>query len=184
MRTSAEAPEGPSVTPPGPAAALSVEAEPADPGSIARLEVALSALVRWSESKHTRSEVAQRSGCDLQAGPMRLLEHFDVAGPMRVSDIADCLKIDISTVSLQLRELLRVQLVNRVADGRDRRVAMIVITVEGRATVARVRAARRELLAQVFARVRPDELEQATGVLIRVQEHMLADMIAELRSTS
>jgi DNA-binding MarR family transcriptional regulator len=172
----AQVPEGPSVSPGA--------GESADRASLARLEVALSALVRWSESKHIRSEVARRSDCDLQPGLMRLLEHFDVAGPMRVSDIADCLHIDISTVSLQLRELVRDGLVKRMPDGRDRRVALIVITVEGQAAVARVRVARQELLADVFGRVRPDELEQAAGVLIQVQEHMLADMIAQLRSSS
>jgi DNA-binding MarR family transcriptional regulator len=155
-----------------------------DEASLARLEVALSALVRWSESKHIRSEVARRSGYDIQPGLMRLLEHFDIAGPMRVSSIAECLQIDVSTVSLQLRQLAKDGLVSRVADDRDRRVALIVITVDGRAAVAAVRAVRRELLAEIFTRIRPVEIEQAAAVLIQVQEHMLADMLTKVRPAS
>jgi DNA-binding MarR family transcriptional regulator len=152
-----------------------------DAAALARLEVALSALVRWSESRHIRLEVARRSGCEVQPGLMRLLEHFDLAGPMRVSDIAQCLRVDVSTVSLQLRQLATAGLVDRVADERDRRVATIVITADGRAAVARVRAARRDLLSEVFAPVGTDELGLAADVLLRVQEHMLADTITKIR---
>jgi DNA-binding MarR family transcriptional regulator len=145
---------------------------------LARLEIALSALVRWSESKYTRAEVARRSGSDIPPSAMRLLEHFDVAGAMRVSDIAECLRIDISTVSLQLRQLKADKLVSRHRDPADGRSGVIAITPHGRRVLERVRAARRDLLAQTFTQVTPDELGQAADVLIQIQDHMLAEMIA------
>jgi DNA-binding MarR family transcriptional regulator len=148
----------------------------ADETPLGRLEVAVSALVRWSESKHVRDEVARRSGCDLPASEFRLLEHFDVAEPMRISDIADCLHVDVSTVSLQLRRLRAESLVRRIPDEHDRRVTLIAITPEGRATVARVRAARRDLLQDVLSDAHPTDLDQAAGVLLRVREHMLEGM--------
>ncbi|MEW1861901.1 MarR family transcriptional regulator [Streptomyces sp. NPDC088194] len=144
---------------------------------LARLEVALSALMRWSESKYIRAEVARRSGCDIPASALRLLEHFDVAGAMRVSDIAECLRIDISTVSLQLRQLKADALVSRLRDPSDGRSGVIAITERGREALARVRAARCELLATVFTEAVPDELGQAADTLIQVQDHMLAGMV-------
>ncbi|WP_256789533.1 MarR family winged helix-turn-helix transcriptional regulator [Frankia sp. AvcI1] len=144
---------------------------------LARLEVALSALVRWSESRHIRLQVTRRSGCELSASELRLLEHFDAAGPMRVSDIASCLHIDISTVSLQLRALRRDHLVERLADAQDRRVAVIIITAKGREVVRRVRLARRDLLGEVFAQTGTVDLDQAARVLLQVQTHMRQGVI-------
>ncbi|WP_052397592.1 MarR family winged helix-turn-helix transcriptional regulator [Streptomyces sp. NRRL F-5123] len=146
------------------------------PAELARLEAALSAVVRWSESKYTRAEVARLSGCDVPPSALRLLEHFDVAGAMRVSDIADCLRIDISTVSLQLRRLKADGLVSRLPDPADARSGVIAITSQGRDALARVRAARCELLAGAFAPAAPEELGRAADTLLRVQEHMLAAM--------
>jgi DNA-binding MarR family transcriptional regulator len=150
--------------------------------SLARLEIALSALIRWSESKHTRLEVARRSGCSALPSELRLLEHFDLVGPMRVSDIAECLRIDISTVSLQLRQLRRDRLVDQIKDPRDRRISLITITDDGRDAVRRTRLARCELLEEIFGSAGPAELEQAAVLLLRVQEHMMRGMAELVRS--
>ncbi|MFC4120053.1 MarR family winged helix-turn-helix transcriptional regulator [Nonomuraea zeae] len=149
-----------------------------DQAALARLEVGVSAAVRWSESRHVKAEVARRSGCDLPGSELRLLEHFDVAEPMRVSDIAECLHIDMSTVSLQLRRLRADHLVERIPDPDDRRVTMVAITDAGRATVARVRSARRALLQEILSGAGPAELDRAADILLRVQAHMLAGMPA------
>ncbi|MGW5353329.1 MarR family winged helix-turn-helix transcriptional regulator [Streptomyces sp. NPDC004031] len=159
-------------TSPAPASGAAPRTPP--PAELARLDVALSAVVRWSESKYVRAEVARRSGCDVPPSALRLLEHFDVAGAMRVSDIADCLRIDISTVSLQLRPLRADGLVSRLPDPADARSGVIAITAHGRDVLARVRAARCELLAGAFTGAAADELGRAADTLLRVQEHMLA----------
>ncbi|WP_344668324.1 MarR family winged helix-turn-helix transcriptional regulator [Catenulispora yoronensis] len=168
----------PASTPATPGATPGATPKPVPDGpELARLEVALSALVRWSESKYTRAEVVRRSGADIPASALRLLEHFDVAGAMRVSDIAECLRIDISTVSLQLRQLKADSLVSRHRDPSDGRSGVIAITPHGREVLERVRAARRELLAEAFTQVTPDELGQAADILMQVQDRMLAGMV-------
>ncbi|AUY52712.1 MarR family transcriptional regulator [Streptomyces sp. CB01881] len=150
--------------------------KPSAAPELARLEVALSAAVRWSESRHVRAEVARLSDSDLSPSALRLLEHFDVAGAMRVSDLADCLHVDVSTVSLQLRPLKAGNLVGRRTDPADGRSGLIAITPDGRRVLERVRAARCELLAEAFAQALPGELGRAADVLVRVQDHMLAAM--------
>jgi DNA-binding MarR family transcriptional regulator len=142
---------------------------------MANLEVAVSALVRWSESKHIRSAVARMSGCDIAPSLMRLLEHFDLSGPMRVGEVALCLGIDVSTASLQLRPLKQDELVTRTPDPLDGRISTISITPKGRNVVSRVRAARQELLAEAFAQTSTEEIDRAAAILLQVQAFMLAD---------
>jgi DNA-binding MarR family transcriptional regulator len=143
---------------------------------LAELEIALAALVRWSESSHVRSEVARRSRSSLPQSSLRLLEHFDVAGAMRVKDIAECLGIDISTASLQLRALKREQLVTREQDPADGRSGIVAISEKGRRVLEQVRAVRRDLLREVFGEVPEDQLEQAAQVLLLIQRQMLDGM--------
>ncbi|RKE17839.1 DNA-binding MarR family transcriptional regulator [Streptomyces sp. TLI_171] len=133
----------------------------------------MSALVRWSESRHVRAEVARVVGRDLPASALRLLEHFEAAGAMRVSAVAECLHIDVSTASLQLRGLRSDGLVSRTADPADGRSGVVAITAEGRSVLARVRAVRCELLAQALGSASPGEWGRAAEVLLRVQQHML-----------
>ncbi|BAJ26968.1 MULTISPECIES: MarR family transcriptional regulator [Kitasatospora] len=159
-------------TPPPPSAAAP---------ELARLEAALSALVRWSESRHVRAEVARQAGCDMPASALRLLEHFAAAGPQRVSDIAECLRVDVSTVSLQLRRLRADALVVRRTDPADGRSAVIAITEEGRRALERIRSARRGLLAEAFGATPPEQLGRAADVLGLLQEHMLRDPAREAR---
>jgi DNA-binding MarR family transcriptional regulator len=169
----------PAATPRGAAAD-----SPPDQSPLGPLEVGLSAFARWNESKYIRAEVARRTGCNLPPSELRLLEHFDLSEPMRISDIAECLRVDVSTMSLQLRQLRREHLVEAIQDERDRRVTLIAITAAGRATVARVRAARRALLDEIFAEVPAADLGNAAEVLLLVQEHMLAGMRQTLGLTA
>ncbi len=155
-----------------PAAPLATDVD----APIAALESSAAGLVRWSESRHTRAEVDRRSGSSLPPALLRLLEHFDVAGPMRIKDIAECTAVDISTASLQLRDLKREQLVVRTPDPKDARSGVITITLKGRQLLERIRTARQELLAEIFADAPGDQLLQAVGVLELVQKHMLAAM--------
>lgn len=142
--------------------------------SLAGLEIAISALVRWSESKYIRAAVARRSGCDIAPSMIRMLEHFDLSGPMRVSEVAHCLGINISTASLQLRPLKQKQLVDRSSEPLDGRISTISITPKGRDVLARVRTARQELLAEAFGDTPAAEIERAAATLLRVQDVMLA----------
>jgi hypothetical protein len=82
-----------------PATAPGTASLTAEGAAIAELESAVAGVVRWSESRHVRAEVDRRSGSSLAPALLRLLEHFDVAGPMRIKDIAECMAVDISTAS-------------------------------------------------------------------------------------
>ncbi|MEV4421330.1 MarR family winged helix-turn-helix transcriptional regulator [Patulibacter sp. NPDC049589] len=140
---------------------------------VGRLEVGVSALVRWMGGRPIQDRVGASAGVDLPAASVGLLEHLEVAGPMRVSDIAACHQVDTSTATVRIQGLQRDGLVVRTPDPADRRVSMIAISVRGRDAVARLRAARRALLADLFAEVDAAEIEQVAALLRRVEQRMI-----------
>jgi len=139
-----------------------------------RLELAVSALVRWIESRPIRARIAQRAGVELGSSAVGLLEHLQTAGPMRVSDIAECHAVDTSTATVRVQSLQRDGLVDRTADPDDGRVSMIAISPGGRAAVERLRAARRELLREVFGDAEVEDLEHAAALIGRIEQRILA----------
>jgi DNA-binding MarR family transcriptional regulator len=144
--------------------------------AIGRLEIGVSALIRWMESRQMRARVARESGVDLTTASIGLLEHLDVAGAMRVSDIAECHCVDASTMTVRIQALQRDRLVKRRPDPTDGRASLVVISDEGRAAVGRLREARRGLLAEIFGELDPAEVERAARLLCRVEQHMIGTM--------
>ena len=93
---------------------------------------------------------------------------------MRISDVAECLQVDVSTVSLQLRRLRRDQLVETSADERDRRTTVIALSARGIELLAQVREARRVLLAEALGDLPPSALEPVSDALLLLQDTMVA----------
>ncbi|EAQ00812.1 putative marR-family transcriptional regulator [Janibacter sp. HTCC2649] len=69
--------------------------------------------------------------------------------PRRVSEIAERVHLDISTVSRQVTTLVGQGLVAKVADPSDGRAQMLTLTDEGRQMLIEVRARRNAWLAEV-----------------------------------
>ncbi|MHB8593804.1 MAG: MarR family winged helix-turn-helix transcriptional regulator, partial [Acidimicrobiales bacterium] len=67
----------------------------------------------------------------------------EAAGPVRISDLAVTLDLDLSTVSRQVRHLVDTGLVTREADPGDGRACLVGLSDRGRAVLDAVRAARR-----------------------------------------
>jgi DNA-binding MarR family transcriptional regulator len=139
---------------------------------IGQLELGVSVLARWIGSRHVRARIAQESGLDLSPVAIRLLEHLLVAGPMRVSEIAECEQVDKSTATVRVQALQRAGLVERAPEALDARVSVIAISKQGRAAVARLRAARRLLLQELFEDADADELQRLGVLLQGIQVHM------------
>lgn len=66
-------------------------------------------------------------------------------GPRRVSNLAECVHSDTSTISRQVSTLAAEGLVEKVADPQDGRVQMVSLTPSGKELLDRVRADRAEL---------------------------------------
>jgi DNA-binding MarR family transcriptional regulator len=93
---------------------------------------------------------------------LRAGEHIDRAGywlltrldesttPVRLSDLAALLELDLSTVSRQARQLVDGGLVTRVADPDDGRACRLSVSDRGRDVLEAVRDARHEVLRRAL----------------------------------
>jgi DNA-binding MarR family transcriptional regulator len=74
-------------------------------------------------------------------------------GDQRVSDLAENLGVNSSTVTRLTTRLVRKGLVDRVVDRADRRATLLTLTKSGRSVVAAVRSRRRTEIARVLRRM-------------------------------
>lgn len=91
---------------------------------------------------------------------------------MRVSDVAACHGVDVSSVTPRLKTLGDAGLVSRRGADHDRRVAIITLTDEGRRALDDVHAARAELLRRALEAVGEQHLSAATEVFSRIPGHL------------
>ncbi|WP_237702942.1 MarR family winged helix-turn-helix transcriptional regulator [Candidatus Protofrankia datiscae] len=110
-------------------------------------------------------DIARRSGYDLPQASWSLLEYLDARGALRVSDIAACHGVDISSITPRLKKLERAGLIARGRVATDARAFLISITPEGVQALESVHAARREILGRVVGGTDPARLAVTADVL-------------------
>jgi DNA-binding MarR family transcriptional regulator len=88
-------------------------------------------------------------------------------GPQRPGALAELCYSDPSTISRQVAELVRRDLVRREPDPSDGRASLLAITDAGREVCERVRTLRRALLAAAVASWTDAELTNFAGLLSR-----------------
>ena len=138
------------------------------------LERALSALVRLLADRATVEDVAQRSGHDLPPASWTLLEHLDTRGALRVSHIAACHGVDISSITPRLKRLETLGLVAREREPSDARAFLISITAAGIAALESVHAARRDILAHAISDIDQSQLAVTAEVLTHLAHQLSA----------
>lgn len=80
-----------------------------------------------------------------------VLVELDRCGPVRLSDLAERLRLDASTVSRRVKHLGEQDLVAVTTDDSDARARRVQIRPAGRKALGSLRARRRDLLGQVLA---------------------------------
>ena len=82
-----------------------------------------------------------------RSGYWALVRLDEAGGPVRVSDLACSLELDLSTVSRQVRQLVDAGLVSRQSDPDDGRASLLALSPRGRGVLEAVKGARRSVLA-------------------------------------
>jgi len=136
------------------------------------LEDSLAGVVRLLADRDTVGDIARRSGHDLAPASWALLEHLAVRGAMRVSAIAACHGVDVSSVTPRLKALESAGLVVRDTLPADARVSLISISETGRDALQSVHAARREILTQALEQVDPGDVTAAARVLTHIADRL------------
>lgn len=137
-----------------------------------RFERGAIALMRRLADRGTLGDIARRTGHELSPVSWRLLEHLHATGPKRVSDIAACHGVDVSSVTPRLQGLESAGLIERGTDPLDARVSIISLSAGGRRAVESVCEARREILARALHDAEPSAVLAAADVMLDVAEQL------------
>ncbi|HJU97500.1 MAG TPA: MarR family transcriptional regulator [Jiangellaceae bacterium] len=97
-----------------------------------------------------------------------VLHELGCTGPVRVSVLADAMRLDQSTVSRHVSALEQVGLVQRSDDPDDRRAALLSLTPSGRGRLATLLDERHALFRAATAEWSDDDRAQLAGLLDRM----------------
>jgi DNA-binding MarR family transcriptional regulator len=119
--------------------------------TVARVEAALTTLVRRVKLPAAYERITAAAHVPLDRAAYIVLLRISEWGPLRLSDLAERLDIDVSTASRHIRRLEDDGYVVRTADPDDRRACLLSLSRAGHDAVRRIVRARREALEQVLA---------------------------------
>ncbi|HEY5109676.1 MAG TPA: MarR family transcriptional regulator [Acidimicrobiales bacterium] len=88
--------------------------------------------------------------------------------PLRLSDLAGTVELDLSTISRQIRDLVASGLITRTPDPADGRAALLSLTEQGIAVLEAVSESRRRVLAQAIAEWTDEERNALASGLLRL----------------
>ncbi len=90
--------------------------------------------------------------------------------PLRLSDLAGSVELDLSTVSRQIRDLVTSGLVLKEPDPDDGRASLLSLSARGWAVLEAVSEARRQVLAEAIVGWSEDERTALAGSLLRLED--------------
>lgn len=97
-----------------------------------------------------------------------LLVRVSDVGPIRLSDLAESVELDLSTISRQIRDLVAAGLIARTPDPADGRAALLSLTEQGMAVLEAVSESRRRVLALAIAEWTDEERNALASGLLRL----------------
>jgi DNA-binding MarR family transcriptional regulator len=107
----------------------------------------------------------QEAAIPLERALFPLLVVIDKFGPIGVVDLADRVGRDYTTVSRQIAKLASLDLVERKADAKDRRIRETAISPKGKLMTRAVDAARERLGRRVFETWDPREFDELVRLM-------------------
>ena len=101
-----------------------------------------------------------------------LLGHVARMAPVRATDLAEHVHLDLSTISRHLRGLEESGLLERSPDPDDRRASLLNVTDEGRVVLERATAARTALFASATSGWTDSEVDELVRLLHRLSDDL------------
>jgi DNA-binding MarR family transcriptional regulator len=160
---------------------------PVDLSDPEQLQLALRIGLSWIELRRGAAMSTLRdhlfgTGDDaLEQGQMDTLDLLAQRRSMRMSELADALRVDPSTATRAVQRLVNVGLASRMASDEDGRVVMVAITEAGRQRHADVAERRSEVMTHVLGDFEPAERHQLADLLERFIGSV-DDFVAQLDS--
>ncbi|MCA0295663.1 MAG: MarR family transcriptional regulator [Actinobacteria bacterium] len=112
-----------------------------------------------------RETQARMTPLGLNLHESRALRMIDQAGPLRPSDLADRLGIVARSATDSVAGLVAAGLAERHTDPADGRAQLLVLSPKGTEVLAEVTRIRRQVAAEVFGRLDPEQRSLLSGLL-------------------
>jgi DNA-binding MarR family transcriptional regulator len=141
---------------------------------LSAIERAWTTVVRWGKLPRIREHFEAAAGLTLERASYALLLRLDEQGPLRLSDLADRLGVDLSTASRQVHHLQVAGLLERATMEEDRRAALLTVTDAGKEMVDRILEARRSVITELLAGWTPEERAELARSLTRLAAEIVA----------
>lgn len=138
-----------------------------EPADVEHIERALATLFRLSRNFRFQEAVHQRSGFTADRASYGLLARVGELQPVRLSDLAHVLGVDVSTTSRQVAALEQRGLLSRSADPVDGRAVRLDLTPAGQQYLEKLSQAWHEIVAEALVDWRPDEVGEFSAMIDR-----------------
>ncbi|HWD25516.1 MAG TPA: MarR family winged helix-turn-helix transcriptional regulator [Rhizomicrobium sp.] len=129
------------------------------------LHGALLDIVAVMNQPQRDAAMVREAGISLDRALFPLLSAIERRGPLGVVELADGVGRDYTTVSRQVAKLESLGLVDRAADGADKRVRQAVVTPKGQAMIDAVDAARERMGRAIFADWKARDVDELVRLL-------------------
>lgn len=115
------------------------------------IERSLTALSRGGRIRRLHKLLNLKAGIMLDRPLYVTLACLADCEPMRVTELAEALSIDVSTASRLVDQLITAGLINSCESPTDRRAVDLRISDKGKKTIRRLKSVRREALGELLA---------------------------------
>jgi DNA-binding MarR family transcriptional regulator len=131
------------------------------------VDLAFSGFMARSALPRLRQRVTEAVGAGVDFSAFPVLGRIATWGPIRPSDLAEQVGLDLSTISRRISDLEAAGLVKRTPDPDDRRAHLLEVTRKGGRVVKRLRDARSTLVAEALEGWSTDEIRTLANALDR-----------------
>ena len=138
-----------------------------DDADFDRIEHGIGGIFRQGRNPRFSDAIRNRAGIKLDRATYGVLARLGELAPARLSDLAQEIGVDISTVSRQVQSLEQRGLVDRRPDPDDGRAVRLELTRKGRAVLAKLKAAWQETVAEVLHDWKPADVRRFAELLGR-----------------
>jgi DNA-binding MarR family transcriptional regulator len=139
-----------------------------------QLNTALDRLIRRASLTRVHQRLRAAAGVSLDRSSYYLASWLAEAESLRLSDLAEVLHSDLSTISRQVQAAERAGLIERRPDPCDRRASRVSLTSGGRDALDRVRAVQRAEILAAIDDWSPDEQRTFAELMDRFARRFVA----------
>ena len=139
---------------------------------VQRIEDALASVVGLVGLPRVHERLLAKAGVRIDPTAYPVLRVVSESEPLRLSELTRLLGVDVSTASRTVKRLVLDGLVVKRLDVRDGRASELWLSERGRELLRRLRAARHELIGEVFAEWSRDDLASLAPLLERAAQDL------------